>query len=150
MSAATKSLAAADRYIAEERNAGTVRVGQVSKEFSGEASFADTVSEYSTCRWKVLRTARRNGALAWLSITRSMESLSGRLLSKTRPRNHKPIPTTIGRQFTHHKVRKKLFLRSRPLEWCLPLVHVRKNPSRERKDFSWHLVLSLERGRSKR
>jgi hypothetical protein len=99
MPAATRSLPTADRYIAAERNAGTVRVGRVSKEFSGEASVADTVSEYSTCRWKVLRTARRNGALAWLSITRSMESLSGRFLSKTRPRNHKPIPTTIGRQF---------------------------------------------------
>ena len=89
MPAATKSLAAADRYIAEERNSGTVRVGQV-----------------STCRWKVLRTARRNGALAWVSITRSMESLSGRFLSKTRPRNHKPIPTTIGRQFTRQSLQE--------------------------------------------
>src|ERR1700688_1965664 len=90
MPAATKVLAEADSYIAaeEEGNVGTGRVGQVSKKFSGEASVADTMSEY----WKVLRTARRNGALAWLSITRSMESLSGRLLSKTRPRNHKPIP----------------------------------------------------------
>src|SRR3984957_19800290 len=99
MPATTKALPVADRYIAAERNVGTVRVGRVSKEFSGEASVADTVSEYSTCRWKVLRTARRNGALAWLSITRSIESLSGRFLRKTRPRNHKPIPTTIRRQF---------------------------------------------------
>jgi len=104
MPAATKVLAEADSYIAaeEEGNVGTGRVGQVSKKFSGEASVADTMSEY----WKVLRTARRNGALAWLSITRSMESLSGRLLSKTRPRNHKPIPTTIGRQFTRQSLQE--------------------------------------------
>src|ERR1700688_570116 len=50
---------------------------------------------------------------------------------------------------SHDKVRKKLFVRSRPLEWCLPLVHVRKNPSRGRRDFSWQLLLSLERGRAK-
>jgi hypothetical protein len=48
MPAATKSLAVADRYIAEKRNAGTVRVGQISKEFSGEASAVDTVFEYPT------------------------------------------------------------------------------------------------------
>ena len=41
MPAATRSLPAADRYIAAERNAGAVRVGRVSKEFSGEASVAD-------------------------------------------------------------------------------------------------------------
>lgn len=52
--AATNSLAEADRYIAAERKAGTVKGGQVSKEFSGEVSVADTVSEYPTCRWKVL------------------------------------------------------------------------------------------------
>ena len=33
---------------------------------------------------------------------------------------------------SHDKVRKKLFVCSRPQEWRSPLVHVRKNPSRAR------------------